>query len=38
MRFGFSGRGFHEWLHIIRIGKAKEFPEKPDLRHYEIAE
>jgi YesN/AraC family two-component response regulator len=33
-----TGRGFHEWLHIIRIGKAKELLEKSDLRYYEIAE
>jgi YesN/AraC family two-component response regulator len=33
-----TGRGFHEWLHIIRIGKAKELLERSDLRHYEIAE
>ncbi|MDR1175643.1 MAG: response regulator [Treponema sp.] len=33
-----TGRGFHEWLHVIRIGKAKELLEKSDLRHYEIAE
>jgi YesN/AraC family two-component response regulator len=33
-----TGRGFNEWLHIIRIGKAKELLEKSDLRHYEIAE
>jgi YesN/AraC family two-component response regulator len=33
-----TGKGFNEWLHIIRIGKAKELLEKSDLRHYEIAE
>jgi YesN/AraC family two-component response regulator len=33
-----TGRGFNDWLHIIRIEKAKALLEKSDLRHYEIAE
>jgi YesN/AraC family two-component response regulator len=33
-----TGRGFNEWLHTIRINKAKELLEKTDLKFYEIAE
>jgi YesN/AraC family two-component response regulator len=33
-----TGRGFNEWLHIIRINKAKELLEKTDLKYYEIAD
>ncbi|MDR1420958.1 MAG: response regulator [Treponema sp.] len=33
-----TGRGFNEWLHIIRIDKAKELLEKTGLKFYEIAE
>ncbi len=33
-----TGRGFNEWLHLIRIGKAKELLETSSLHHYEIAE
>ncbi len=33
-----TGKGFGEWLHIIRINKSKELLEHSDLHHYEIAE
>jgi YesN/AraC family two-component response regulator len=33
-----TGRGFNEWLHIIRVGKAKELLGKTDLKFYEIAD
>ncbi|MDR1106258.1 MAG: response regulator [Treponema sp.] len=33
-----TGRGFNEWLHIIRIDKAKKLLEKTGLKFYEIAE
>jgi two-component system response regulator YesN len=33
-----TGRGFNEWLHLIRINMAKKLLEQPGLHHYEIAE
>jgi YesN/AraC family two-component response regulator len=33
-----TGRGFNDWLHLIRINKAKKLLEQPGLHHYEIAE
>jgi two-component system response regulator YesN len=33
-----TGNSFNEWLHIIRITKAKELLENSNLLHYEIAE
>jgi YesN/AraC family two-component response regulator len=33
-----TGYSFNEWLHIIRITKAKELLEDSNLLHYEIAE
>ena len=33
-----TGRGFNDWLHLIRIGKAKKLLEQSSLHHYEIAE
>ena len=33
-----TGRGFNDWLHLIRIGKAKKLLEQSGLHHYEIAE
>jgi two-component system response regulator YesN len=33
-----TGRGFNDWLHLIRINKAKKLLEQSGLHHYEIAE
>jgi two-component system response regulator YesN len=33
-----TGNSFNEWLHIIRIARAKELLEDSNLLHYEIAE
>jgi len=33
-----TGRGFNDWLHLIRINKAKKLLEQSSLHHYEIAE
>ena len=33
-----TGRGFKDWLHLIRINNAKELLEHSSLHHYEIAE
>jgi YesN/AraC family two-component response regulator len=33
-----TGYSFNEWLHVIRIAKAKELLENSNLLHYEIAE
>ncbi len=33
-----TGRGFNDWMHTIRINKAKELLELSNLHHYEIAE
>ncbi len=33
-----TGRGFNDWLHLIRINMAKKLLEQPGLHHYEIAE
>lgn len=33
-----TGRGFNDWLHLIRINKAKELLEQSSLHHYQIAE
>jgi AraC-like DNA-binding protein len=33
-----TGRGFNDWLHLIRINNAKKLLEQSTLHHYEIAE